>query len=202
MPEMNKSRELLLHELRDIYYVEQQLVKMLPKLAQEASDSELKRGFQQHLRQTERHVKNVEAAFDQLGVRPSGEECPGFDGLKEEHDEFMKENPSREVRDIFLAGAASRTEHYEIAAYTGLVALARALGEKKVVTLLEKNLSDEKETLRKVDTVGRRLGRDGAKSERKATPRRRATSSRSRSRSGTSRSTRSSSSRRRTASRR
>jgi ferritin-like metal-binding protein YciE len=202
MPEMTKPRELFMHELRDIYYVEQQLVKTLPKLAQEANDAELTRAFEQHRRQTERHVKNLEAVFESLGERASGEKCPGFDGLKEEHDEFMKENPSREVRDIFLAGAASRTEHYEIAAYTGLVALARALGEKKVVTLLEKNLSDEKETLRKVDTVGRRLGRDGAKSERKATPRRRATSSRSRSRSGTSRSTRSSSSRRRTASRR
>lgn len=171
MPEMTRPRELFLHELRDIYYVEQQLVKMLPKLAREAKDAELKRGFQQHLRQTERHVRNVQAAFKQLGVRPSGEDCPGFDGLKEEHDEFMKENPSADVRDMFLTGAASRTEHYEIAAYTGLVAMARALGEKKVATLLEKNLADEKETLRKVDTIGRRLGREGAKTERRTAPR-------------------------------
>jgi ferritin-like metal-binding protein YciE len=171
MPEMTQPRELFMHELRDIYYVEQQLVKTLPKLAGEAKDAELKRGFQQHLRQTERHVKNLEAAFKSLGVRPSGEDCPGFDGLKEEHDEFMKENPSAAVLDMFLTGAASRTEHYEIAAYTGLVGMARALGEKKVVTLLEKNLADEKETLRKVDSIGRRLGREGAKGERRATPR-------------------------------
>src|SRR5437016_7570438 len=84
----------------------------------------------------------------------------------------MKENPSAAVRDVFLTGAASRTEHYESAAYTGLVAMARARGEKKVVTLLEKNLADEKETLRKVDTIGRRLGRESAKSERRAAPRR------------------------------
>jgi ferritin-like metal-binding protein YciE len=172
MPEMTQPRELFLHELRDIYYVEQQLVKMLPKLAGESTDAELKRGFQQHLRQTERHVKNVEAAFKEVGVRATGEDCPGFDGLKKEHDEFMKEEPSAPVRDMFLTGAASRTEHYEIAAYTGLVAMARALGEKKVVTLLEKNLADEKETLRKVDTIGRRLGREGAKSDRRAAPRR------------------------------
>ena len=182
MPWMTKPRELFVHELRDIYYVEQQLVKMLPKLAREAKDAELKRGFQQHLRQTERHLKNVAAAFKELGVRASGEECPGFDGLKEEHDEFMKENPSATVRDMFLTGAASRTEHYEIAAYTGLVAMARALGEKKVATLLEKNLADEKGTLRKVETIGRRLGREGAKSERTAAPRRKtATSGRGRS---------------------
>ncbi len=176
MPEMTSPRELFLHELRDIYYVEKQLVKTLPKLAQEAGDVELKRGFEQHLRQTERHVKNVEAAFKALGVRATAEQCPGFDGLKEEHDEFMKsEDPSPSVKDIFLAGAAARTEHYEIAAYTGMVALARALGEKKVVTLLEKNLADEKETLRKVETVGRRIGREASKGNGSVTRTRRRT---------------------------
>jgi ferritin-like metal-binding protein YciE len=176
MPEMTSPRELLLHELRDIYYVEKQLVKTLPKLTQEAGDAELTRGFEQHLRQTERHVENVEAAFKELGVRATAEQCPGFDGLKEEHDEFMKsEDPSPSVKDIFLAGAAARTEHYEIAAYTGMVALARALGEKKVVTLLEKNLADEKETLRKVDTVGRRIGREASKGNGSVTHTRRRT---------------------------
>jgi ferritin-like metal-binding protein YciE len=184
MPEMTTPRELFMHELRDIYYVEQQLVKLLPKLAREAKDAELKRGFEQHLKQTERHVKNLQAAFKALGVRPTGEQCPGFDGLKEEHDEFMKEGPSPAVRDMFLAGAASRTEHYEIAAYTGLLAMARALGERKVVPLLEKNLADEKETLRKADTIGRRLGREGAKSEKRTTPRPRTTAARARTRSG------------------
>ena len=188
MPEMTRPRELFLHELRDIYYVEQQLMKMLPKLAGEATDAELERSFQQHQRQTERHVKNVEAAFKELGVRATGEDCPGFDGLKEEHDEFMKEGPSAEVRDMFLAGAASRSEHYEIAAYTGLVAMARALGEKKVGTLLEKNLADEKQTLRKVDTIGRRLGREGAKAERRTAPHRAGSGARRRTRSSSTRS--------------
>jgi ferritin-like metal-binding protein YciE len=202
MPEMTRPRELFMHELRDIYYVEKQLVKTLPTLAREATDAELKRGFQQHLRQTERHVKNLDAVFKALGVRASGEQCPGFDGLKEEHDEFMKEEkPSAAVRDMFLTGAASRTEHYEIAAYTGLVATARALGEKKVATLLEKNLADEKETLRKVDTIGRRLGREGAKAEKPARPAQR-TSTATRKRAGTTRarsSTRSTARRRTTA---
>jgi ferritin-like metal-binding protein YciE len=148
-------------------------------------------------------VKNVEAAFKELGMSSSSEDCPGLDGIEQEHEEFQKERPSADVRDMFLTGAASRTEHYEIAAYTGLVAMARSLGEKKVVTLLEKNLADEKETLRKVDTIGRRLGREGAKSERPSTSRRAATSrsrttrssTRSRSSRSTTRGTRTSSSR-------
>ncbi len=172
MTQMTKPRDLFLHELRDIYYVEKALVQTLPKLAREASDAELTRGFQQHLRQTEKHVRNVEKVFQELGVQPSAEQCPGFDGIKAEHDEFTSENdPSDEVRDLFLTGAAARTEHYEIAAYTGLVALARALGERTSVRLLEENLSQEKETLRKVDAIGRRIGRESAKSNGRATAR-------------------------------
>jgi ferritin-like metal-binding protein YciE len=184
---MTSPRELFLHDLRDIYYVEKKLVQLLPKLAQESSDAELKRGFTQHHKETQRHVKNVEAAFKALGERASTEECPGFDGLKEEHDEFMQERPSASVRDMFLSAAAAKTEHYEISAYTSMVAMARSLGEKRVADLLQKNLSDEKATLRKAETIGRRLGREGAKEQRSATPSR--TSSAARSRTGSGRST-------------
>jgi ferritin-like metal-binding protein YciE len=177
MPEMTTPRELFLHDLRDIYYVEKQLVQLLPKLAREATDAELERGFTKHHKETQRHVKNVEAAFKALGERASTEECPGFDGLKQEHDEFMQERPSASVRDMFLAAAAAKTEHYEISAYTSMVAMARALGEKRVVTLLEKNLADEKETLREADKVGRRLGREGAKEQKRPAATRRTTAS-------------------------
>jgi ferritin-like metal-binding protein YciE len=184
---MNSPRELFLHDLRDIYYVEKQLVQLLPKLAQESTDAELKRGFTQHHKETQRHVKNVEAAFKTLGESAKTEECPGFEGLKEEHDEFMQEQPSASVRDMFLSAAAAKTEHYEISAYTAMVAMARSLGEKRVADLLQKNLTDEKATLRKAETIGRRLGREGAKAERSTTPRR--TSSAARSRTGGRRST-------------
>jgi ferritin-like metal-binding protein YciE len=189
MPEMTTPRELFLHDLRDIYYVEKQLVQLLPKLARESTDAELKRGFTKHHKETQRHVKNVEAAFKALGERATTEQCPGFDGLKQEHDEFMQEQPSSSVRDMFLAAAAAKTEHYEISAYTSMVAMARALGEKRVVTLLEKNLADEKETLREADKIGRRLGREGAKAQRPAATRGASASSRSRSSGSRTRST-------------
>jgi ferritin-like metal-binding protein YciE len=169
---MTTPRQLLLHELQDIYYVENQLVRVLPRLAEEATDTELTRGLEQHLRQTERHVKNLDQAFKALGEQPRGEQCPGFDGLKEEHDEFIsEEEPAPVVKVIFLSGAAARTEHYEIAAYTGMLSLARSLKEREVVALLDKNLKDEKEALRTVDTIGRRIGRESTKTNGRTTAR-------------------------------
>ena len=53
----------------------------------------------------------------------------------------MQENkPTPALLDVFLTGAAARTEHYEIAAYTGLIDQARALGEREAVELLQENL--------------------------------------------------------------
>ena len=70
----------------------------------------------------------------------------------------MKENdPSAKMRDAFLTGAAARAEHYEIAAYTGLVNQARALGEREAVGLLQENLRQEKDALKKVETISKRL---------------------------------------------
>ena len=49
---MDEPRELFLHELGDLLYAENTLVKALPKLAKEASDAELQEGFESHLEET------------------------------------------------------------------------------------------------------------------------------------------------------
>jgi ferritin-like metal-binding protein YciE len=156
---MSNPRELFLHELGDVLYAEQMLLRTLPQLGQEASDSELAKGFQQHARETKQ----------KLGAPVRAEKCPGIEGIKAEHDQFVREeSPAPDVLDSFLTGAAARTEHYEIAAYEGLITMARAMGERDVVQLLDKNLKQEKETLKKVNSISKRLARDGAKKQKAA----------------------------------
>lgn len=65
--------------------------------------------------------------------------------------------------DAFPAGAGARTEHYEIAAYEGLVTMAEAMGEDDVVKLLNENLEQEKNALETMQTIGKRLAQQGAK---------------------------------------
>jgi ferritin-like metal-binding protein YciE len=161
---MSDPRELFLHELGDVLYAERTLVKALPQLQEEASDEELATGFADHLEETRQHVKNVEKAFEALGQPAKAEKCPGIEGIKKEHDEFVaNESPSQEVLDAFLTGAGARTEHYEIAAYEGLVTMANAMGEDEVAGLLSENLEQEKAALRKMQTIGKRLAEVGAK---------------------------------------
>ena len=100
MTTMSEPRELFLHELGDVLYAERTLVKTLPKLQKEASDDELAQSFADHLEETKQHVANVEEAFKTLGEKPKAEKCPGIDGIKQEHDEFVdKESPSAQVLD-------------------------------------------------------------------------------------------------------
>jgi ferritin-like metal-binding protein YciE len=175
MPQVTSPKQLFVHELQDMYYAEKALTKTLPQLAKEATDRELQRAFKTHLTETEKHVTNLERVFEQLGRRAEGQPCLGIDGIKREHDEFVEENDSRgEIMDAFLTGAAARAEHYEIAGYTGLIEKARALGEKDAVKLLQKNLRQEKEALRKVETLSKRITKGAAKNG-STTTRRKAT---------------------------
>ena len=161
---MSDPRELFLHELGDVLYAERTLVKALPKLQEEASDPELAQEFEQHLEETKQHVTNVEQAFKALGETPKAEKCPGIEGIKKEHDEFVSnESPSPEVLNAFLTGAGARTEHYEIAAYEVLMTTAEAMGETEVVKLLSGNLDQELKALAKMKSIGKRLAQEGAK---------------------------------------
>jgi ferritin-like metal-binding protein YciE len=160
---MSEPRELFLHELGDVLYAERTLVKTLPTLQGEASDEELALGFEEHLEETRQHVENVEQAFEKLGEKPTAEKCPGIEGITQEHDEFVtKESPSQDVLDSYLAGAGARTEHYEIAAYEGLVTMAEAMGETEVAELLAENLEQERTALENLKTIGKRLAENGA----------------------------------------
>jgi ferritin-like metal-binding protein YciE len=157
---MEDPRELFLHELGDLLYVEKSLYKELPKLAQEATDEALGGAFEAHREETKQHADNLEQIFEMLGEAPKAEQCPGIDGIKEEHDDFIKENrPMPAVCDLFLTGAGARAEHYEIAAYTGLITMAQAMGESDVVALLQENVRQERAALEKLEKAAIRLTR-------------------------------------------
>ncbi len=160
MPEITTPKELFLHELGDILYVERKLAEeTLPTLIGEVTDDEFKTGLETHLGKTKQHVTNVEQVFDIFGEEAHEEECVGFEGLKKEHDELI-EKASSSLTDSIDLGAAARTENYEIAAYEGLRRMAKALGEEEAVVLLDANLADEKEALREVEKIATRIANE------------------------------------------
>src|SRR3954453_22612475 len=83
--------DLFVHQLRDIYYAEKQLVKALSKMAETATSPQLKQAFQSHLTETKGHVSRVEQGFKMHGVEPKAVDCPAIDGIIEEANEVTGE---------------------------------------------------------------------------------------------------------------
>jgi ferritin-like metal-binding protein YciE len=148
---------LLIEELRDLYDAEKQLTTALPKMAKAANDSELKQGFEEHLEQTKGHVARLEQAFELLEVKPRGKSCAAMKGLVEEASEHLKEKAASDLKDAMMIASAQKVEHYEIAGYGTVRAIAEALGRDDVADLLEETLEEEKETDEKLTTVAERL---------------------------------------------
>lgn len=142
---------VLIDELRDLYSAENQLVKALPKMAKGSSTPELRELFTEHLEQTRGHVDRLKQVFQHLGEKPTGETCKGMEGLVKEGQEQL-ENDEEEgaAKDVAIAGAALRVEHYEIAGYTAAIAIATSLGQDEIVALLTETLHEEEEAGRKV----------------------------------------------------
>jgi ferritin-like metal-binding protein YciE len=155
--------DLFNHTLQDIYYAEQQIVKNLPTMAQKAANPELKSAFQQHLTQTEGHVRRLDQVFQKLGQPAKGVDCPAMDGILAEAKELISDSGDPEVCDAAMLSAAQAVEHYEITRYGTLIAFAQQLGKNDVVPLLQQTLQEEKDTDQKLTQIAEsRVNRQAA----------------------------------------
>src|SRR5258708_13838500 len=79
--------DLFVHQLRDIYYAEKQIVKALPRMIDKASDSDLKTGLRNHFDETKNHVSRVEQVFEMHGAKAGTVASPAIDGIIKEANE-------------------------------------------------------------------------------------------------------------------
>ncbi len=169
MADSNSLRALFINELRDGYDAEKQLMKALRKMARAAQHPELAAAFTTHLEETMGQVEILEEVFAMIDLKPRGKHCPGIAGIIEEGGEAIEELDKSAVRDAALVGGGKRAEHYEIAAYTTLVAMAKALGLRDAASRLQEILDQEIATDKKLDALAKVLlpaavaeSRDGA----------------------------------------
>jgi ferritin-like metal-binding protein YciE len=140
--QLETLNDLFEHEIADLYSAETQLVEALPKLAQAASNDELRKAFEHHLEETRDHVRRLEEIRGEIGTSMS-EQCEGMRGLIKEGDEIVTGDGSPAVKDAALIAAAQRVEHYEIAAYGTARTLADELDLDNSRDLLDQTLDEE-----------------------------------------------------------
>ena len=144
--QLETLKDLYVHELKDLYSVEKQLIGALPKMAKAAKDEKLRAGFREHLEQTKEHAARLERILSEHKQSTRGPKCKGMEGIIAEGAEMIEEEADPEVKDAGLIAAAQRVEHYEIAGYGTARTYAEMLDDREAVKLLQETLSEEEET--------------------------------------------------------
>ncbi len=145
--------KLFVHELSDMRSAETIALETLDAAIGAVSNAKLKQGLEEHRKQTEGHVVNVDKVFELLGEKPEAIQCKGMKGIHEEAKEAVEAEAAPEIRDSLLASGAQKVEHYEIVSYEGLIDQAKSLGNKEVVELLRANLKQEKDAVSKLEDL-------------------------------------------------
>ncbi len=145
--QLKNLEDLYVEQLKDLYSAENQIIEALPKMAQAASNSDLKQAFQQHLEVTRTQKQRLEQIFQGLQKEPTGKHCKGMEGLIKEGEELIqKHGADPDVKDAGLITAAQRVEHYEIAGYGTVATWADRLGHQDAAALLHQTLEEEEQT--------------------------------------------------------
>jgi ferritin-like metal-binding protein YciE len=163
MERMINLKDLLMHEVLDLYSAEEQIIEALPSMIEKANNNQLKKALQDHLKVTEKQKARLDQVKQLLGSEEEegeGEEkkgvfsrlfgggshkCKGTEGLIKEGEKIMGENMTTEVRDAAIIASAQKIEHYEICGYGTARAFARELNMGEVAELLEQTLNEEYE---------------------------------------------------------
>lgn len=165
---IENPRELFIHELSDIMSAESIIAKMLPDLQKEAVTPEVKTAIADHLKETRQQIDVLKQVFKALGESPEETTCHAAEGLKEEHDALLDEEPTPAMLELGNLGGAAKTEHYEIATYTILIQMAKDLGERDVAALLKQNLDQEKAMSKRVEALAKLVGKQAKRAEKAA----------------------------------
>ena len=152
--ENSQLEKLFTDSLKDIYWAEKQLTKTLPKMKKAATTDELKSAIEEHLAQTEGHVKRLEQVFDMCGKKVQAKKCDAMEGIIKEGDSIVEETQEGSMtRDAGIIMAAQKVEHYEIATYGSLVQIAKTLGMNDAAEVLHLTLDEEKQADEKLTEV-------------------------------------------------
>lgn len=141
---MRELKDLLEHEVKDLYSAEKQLLEALPKMVKASSNPELQKAFSDHLEETKGQFDRIQKVCDLMEINPGNAKCDAMAGLIEEGEDMVKEDATASVKDAGLIAAAQRVEHYEIAGYGTAHHFASALDLSEVASLLEQTLNQEK----------------------------------------------------------
>jgi ferritin-like metal-binding protein YciE len=163
MPAQMKSPDALFRfELAYMHAFEQNNVQTLQQLLQEVNSEEAKRPLEHHLEETREQVQLLSQIFQRLSEEPQKVTVHATTGLRQDHEAFVRLEPSPEILTLFDLGAAAKVEHMEVACYTGLLAKAQLMGQQEIAGILQRILKQEQDAVEEIEAAAKHLSQQVA----------------------------------------
>ncbi len=135
--------DLLFQQVRELYSVEVQLRRALPKLASRASHPSLRAHLLHHGAETDRQLGRLAGLLSSHGLAPEGETCRTIAGLIEGMEDCLSKVEDVRTRDLMMLSYCLRIENHEISVYGIASRLAARLGLTREAGILSSILSEE-----------------------------------------------------------
>ena len=137
-------RDLLLDELKSMYYIEKMLIKSFPKMIKHACNYELIEAITIHAEDTKKQIVRLEETFLTLEEPAILNRSEAIECMLQEIDDIVEVTKFGMVRDAGIILALHKIEHYEIATYSILSTYAENLKAENIQILMQESLNEEK----------------------------------------------------------
>lgn len=135
--------DLLVHQLRDLYSAERQILLVWPQFVERSTSGSLVRALAAQRNEAVRHLARLEESFEILSLSPIGVRCRGMESLLVDALANAAEQVDPAQRDAGIIVDCQRVKGYELAVYGTARLFAESLGHQQIVSMLELTLAEE-----------------------------------------------------------
>ena len=149
---INTSQNMFGADIQTMLDAEHRFVKGMEEMLQKATAPQVQQILNVHIQQTQHQIQNLQQVCSLLGIQAQRGHCHAAEGLVDDAKHMMDEtsnNPA--LLNLAIGAAGDKIEHFEIGAYTPLIATAQSMQQPQIVQLLQQNLQQEQETAQKIE---------------------------------------------------
>ena len=132
---------------------EQQISKEAEKMAQAASDSEVKEMFQKSVTQGQKYAERIQSAFSKIGAKSDTNHNHIAKAMINEVENMISNTEASPVRDAALIVAFNQQQAYRVASYGSLASYAKVIGKQDAVSDLQQSLQESKQGDEKLTNI-------------------------------------------------
>lgn len=140
---MDDFYRLFMQELREMYDIERQFMKMMPDIIEATEYPKLKELLLAHYQEAKEQIKRLDMISIELNEDLTSGRSETMEAMMKEWRKIMKAHYTSETQDAAVLNVIQRIKHYKIAIYGSLRAFAKQLKLPKIEIWLKKTIAEE-----------------------------------------------------------